>query len=505
VNFRHAVGAITLLLVVAFYAPIAEGADSITIALQSVGIESDPQDETDLNLHIFAPLVARLPDGTIVPSVAQSWDVSDDGRTWTFHLAKGLKFHGGDPITSEDVKFSLERAAATPGEEVRTSLQGASVETVDDFTVKLTTDNLHMYSDVANLPIISHKAAGLSGLEAKQQAFTSGPYVPVNLVPNQGATLKKNTQYSLASTAWEEVTLREVSDPTARVALLLSGDVDVIDGVPPNEIEGLSGKVQIAGAASDYVEVLQFGPANSPISNSSLREAIDLGLDRRRLAQVESKRANAAVQPALDLVAGYSSGVVRGYDLKKAQDLVQSAAPGQPITIFHAQGSERGAQAADEIKDMINNIGLKGDVAAIDVKDAFGGKLPKDMPWTFVYATALAPSASEIAELVGPAGKDNLGGWSEPAISQALKKSGDFKDLMSAVDKTRLLLPLFRWENVWAARPGIGMTPSRDGLLLVQYLQTVQAACSDCKSGYRYCLSKSQCLKADEQCDNWCK
>ena len=115
--------------------------DSLTIALTNEPTTLDPQLAADsiggmiiLNLH--DPLVRRDSDGNVVPGLAETWEVSDDGMSITFHLQEGVKFQDGSGLTAEDVAFSLNRAIDKPQSELYTSFMD-SAEAVDGSTVKV--------------------------------------------------------------------------------------------------------------------------------------------------------------------------------------------------------------------------------------------------------------------------------------------------------------------------------------------------------------------------------
>lgn len=159
-----------------------EAKDSLTIALTNEPTTLDPQLAADsiggmiiLNLH--DPLVRRDPDGNVVPGLAETWEVSDDGMSITFHLQEGVKFQDGSGLTAEDVAFSLNRAIDKPQSELYTSFMD-SAEAVDGSTVKVNLKYKELaalqYLTQTNSAIVSKAYVESVGMRTMRQSH-AGP------------------------------------------------------------------------------------------------------------------------------------------------------------------------------------------------------------------------------------------------------------------------------------------------------------------------------------------
>ncbi len=188
--------------------------------------------------QIFDQLVEVQGD-KIVPGLAESWEHSPDGLEWTFHL-RDAQFSNGDPVTPEDVKFSIERFA-DPKVNVNYATLGAaidSVDVVDDKTVKINLnsvdgaflDNLAMFAAA----IVPQKVVEQEGdKDFAENPVGSGPFMVTEFKRGQETVLERNPHY------WREgepyldgVTFEYVPDANTRTLKLRSGEVDVADALP---------------------------------------------------------------------------------------------------------------------------------------------------------------------------------------------------------------------------------------------------------------------------------
>ena len=179
--------------------------------------------------NIYETLTKINEDGSVSPLLAESWKASDDLKTYTFKLRKGVKFHNGEPFDSAAVKFSYDRNAAANSTNKDKSLYQAfeSVTAPDAETIVVAIK----YSE-PNLPFLIGQACG-SIVEPKSaptnvtQPVGTGPYTLGGWAKGSSITLNKWPDYrNAAAIKLSKVTIRFISDPSAQVAALLSGDID---------------------------------------------------------------------------------------------------------------------------------------------------------------------------------------------------------------------------------------------------------------------------------------
>ena len=202
--------------------------------------------------NIYDPLVRRDRSLKVEPALAERWE-QPDPKTWRFHLRRGVKFHGGESFSADDVVFSYNRAIG-PGSQINSYFQSvAEVRKVDDFTVDFITKvpNPIFLEEITNFMILSklwceaNNATQPTDLtKTKEENFATrnangtGPFILGVREPDRRTTLRANPawwdkpQHNLT-----EVTFNVIGNAATRVAALLSGDVDMIYTVPPQDMQ----------------------------------------------------------------------------------------------------------------------------------------------------------------------------------------------------------------------------------------------------------------------------
>jgi peptide/nickel transport system substrate-binding protein len=202
--------------------------------------------------HVYEGLVARGKNLEIEPGLAERWETSDDGLRWRFYLRKGVKFQDGSDFTADDVVFSADRVRAQ-GSNFQTRVpSGTKVEKVDDHTVDfiLSSPNPILVSQWHSWYIMSKKwaeansAAAPTPASATTPSFASlhasgtGPFSIESHQPGVKTVFKKNPNYwGKVEHNLDEIVFTPINSDATRVAALLSGEVDVIEPVPIQDIQ----------------------------------------------------------------------------------------------------------------------------------------------------------------------------------------------------------------------------------------------------------------------------
>ncbi len=187
--------------------------------------------------NIFEGLTRFGPDGSINPGLASSWDVSEDGKTYTFHLREGVKFHDGTDMNADDVVFSLDRARAEDSTNAQKALFASieSVTAVDPLTVevKLSEPNGNFPFNMAwgDAVIVAPESIA----DAATNPVGTGPFVFKEWVQGDHVTITRNPDYWGDPVALSEATFKFISDPNAAFAALMAGDVDAFPNFPAPE------------------------------------------------------------------------------------------------------------------------------------------------------------------------------------------------------------------------------------------------------------------------------
>ena len=233
----------------------------------------------------------------LVPAVAESWTVSEDGRTFTFKLRPGLKFHSGNPLTAEDVAFSLQRVVRlnkTPAFLI-TQLGwtpanvGDLVTAVDPGTVRLTIKEEFAPSLVLNLlssmvgsvvdrkTVLAHEKDGDLGYAwLKTNSAGSGPFQLRGWKPNESVILDANPDYRLGPPRLKRVVIRHVPEPGAQRLLLEKGDVDIARNLTADQVKGIAGNPSVTVEAFPTAETyyLALNQKDERLAKPGVRQAM---------------------------------------------------------------------------------------------------------------------------------------------------------------------------------------------------------------------------------------
>ncbi len=279
-------------------APAATGATlKVALGLEPQGL--DPGLAVVGSSHQIIDLVySRLTnldaEAKVVPDVAKSWDISDDGKTYTFHLRDDVFFQNGDKLTAEDVVFTFNRltdpktgyAYATQWESFK------SAKALDDSTVQVEltqpTGPFLTFLAFPGSSIVPKKEVEARG-NLSDSPVGSGPWNFVSYQPGSKLVLERNDKYYGAKPALQKLDIAYITDPTERANALLGGTVDFASQIDPKDYDrivetpGFKGSEQVGGRwffimTQDTV---------SPLDNPKVRQAISLAVDRDVLSEVQ--------------------------------------------------------------------------------------------------------------------------------------------------------------------------------------------------------------------------
>src|SRR2546425_1075642 len=286
-----------LVLVVSLPAPVAAQTkdDTLVYAIQSDMQNWDPpnsvlRESIILGYHVFDHLAARdLKTGKVGPSLATAWRNLDD-TTWEVKLRPGVRFHDGTPFTARDVKASFDRVL-DPEKKLtaRGSLvQIKSVEVLDDHTVRFKTDGPYplFVERMTALVMQSEKVIKDKGHEWMQEnPIGTGPYKLVRWAKKQEHLLVRNDDYWGPKPAFKYVRVRIIPEQATQIAELISGGVDVIKAVPPDQMDVInkSGAARTSSSPILRTAMLQLDQAArtgpNPFTDRRVRQAANLAVD----------------------------------------------------------------------------------------------------------------------------------------------------------------------------------------------------------------------------------
>lgn len=231
--------------------------DNLVFATSTEPLGLDPAlvddvDSGNVLCNIYESLLRFKDKSTEVePSLAEKWDISDDGLVYTFYLRKGIKFHDGTPFNAEAVKFNFDRQSPEnmiPKMSYAPLVLGDidKTEVVDEFTFRVTlkrpsTPFINNMAMCYSAPIASPTALKKYNNSLMDHPVGTGPYKLVAWDRGQNIILTTNDDYWGPKPAVQNVIIRIMKDTSARVVALNNGEVDIINGIDANVVEQLNG------------------------------------------------------------------------------------------------------------------------------------------------------------------------------------------------------------------------------------------------------------------------
>lgn len=278
-------------LAAAMAASPALAQDSLTIALQLEPPHLDPTSaaagaiDQAVYANIFEGLTRFGPDGSVNPGLASSWEISEDGLTYTFHLVEGAKFHDGTDFEATDVVFSLDRARAEDSVNAQKALFAGieSVEAVDPATVKVTLsapDGLFLFKMAWGDAVI---VAPESIDDIKTNPVGTGAFTFDSWVQGDSITIAKNPDYWGEPAMLESATFKYISDPTAGFAAMMAGDVDAFVAFPaPENLPQFDAdpRFKVLIGSTEGETILAMNNGRAPFDNKLVREAVAHAINR---------------------------------------------------------------------------------------------------------------------------------------------------------------------------------------------------------------------------------
>jgi len=268
--------------------------DDITVAMQLEPPHLDPTSaaagaiDSVLYTNVFEGLTRFMGDGSVVPGLAESWEISEDGLTYTFKLREGVTFHDGTTMDAEDVKFTLDRINAEDSANAQKALYAAisEVNVIDPQTVevKLSEPNGNMLFNLAwgDAVIVAPETVET----IKQTPIGTGAFKFENWNQGDKITLTRNDDYWGEAPALASATFKFISDPTAAFASVMAEDVDVFTGFPaPENIPQFEAdpRFQVLIGSTEGETILSINNKREPFDNVKVREAVAHAIDRQAI------------------------------------------------------------------------------------------------------------------------------------------------------------------------------------------------------------------------------
>ncbi len=474
--------------------PNAKEGGSITITYKDDVATLDPAIGYDwqnwsMIKSLFDGLMDYVPGTTeLRPGLAESYEVSDDGLTFTFHLRPGVTFHNGREMVAEDVKYSLNRVTnpetQSPGAGFFASIKGydavtdgsadslEGVEATDPQTVTITLsrpDATFLHVMALNFAsIVPREAVDAAGGDFGKNPVGTGAFKLGEWTIGQRLVFEKNADYWRDGIPYLDQIVFEVGqEPIVALLRLQQGEVDVPgDGIPPAKFQ------EVMGDPSQAERVVEGGQLQTgyitlnvntpPLDKLAVREAINMAINKDRIVQIINGRAIPATQPLPPSMPGYTEGFAGyPYDPEGAKaKLAEAGVEGGFDTQLYVMNTDPNPRIAQAIQQDLSEIGVRAEIRSLAQANVIeaGGAGQAPMIWSggMAWIADFPDPSNFYGPILGCAGAGD-GGWNwskfcDEGLDAEATKADSFQD---PSDPERLQMWSDVYQKVMAEAPWV--------------------------------------------------
>lgn len=377
-------------------APVLADGEPVVVR-GSIGSEPDnlnpwlsAASDTEAVFHnVFEGLVLYDEKGAIIPGLAEDWEISEDGLTYTFYLRDDVTFHNGQKMTAEDVIYSYECLSGLGGEEALSSkfTTITSLEAPDDYTVVMTISE-------ANSAFLQFTTAAILPEGYEEQSSSpvgTGPFSFVEYVPGQKIVLEKNEDYYEESRMpkIDQAEIYIMTDESAVVTALQSGQLDM-GIVYADTADYITGDFEIHSSPQNMVQLLALNNSVAPFDDIRVRQAFNYVIDKQQI--IDGVFAGYATElysnfsPMMAVYYNDELSELYSTDVEKAKELMKEAGyeDGLEITITVPSNYQKHIDTAQVIVEQLKQINVKATIEPVE-----WGTWLEDVYTNFDYQTTI--------------------------------------------------------------------------------------------------------------------
>ncbi len=358
-------------------APVYGG--NIVVGVQQDIDSLDPHKATaagtkEILFNIFEGLVKPDEDGNLIGAVASGYTLSEDGYTYTFFLREGVKFHNGETVTAEDVKYSLERASGLlDGTPLISVLSIVTDVTVSDDGKEVTVT----VSDPNPELIYNFTAAIIpagSGEDSESEPIGTGPFKFVSYKPQESIVVEKNQDYWVEGVPYVDgATFKIIADPDTALLEMKGGNIDIYAYLTDSQATEISDYMNVEHAASNVVQALFLNNAVAPFDDVNVRRAVCYALGGDEVNEfVAGGNGTVVASAMLPALGDYYNDVTSIYgtsaDPGKAKEVLAEAGytDGISFRIDVPSNYEFHMQTAEVIAEQMKAAGIDATINPVE-------------------------------------------------------------------------------------------------------------------------------------------
>lgn len=320
-------------------------------------------------------------DGTttdVIPQLAEKWEISDDGLTYTFHMNEEAKFHDGTPVTAEAVKYSYTRAmdvGKSAAGQFKNVINKDSFEVVDEHTIKITLEKPFapflktlgtVFANIVNPKLADNHGSDLGETYIADKEMGSGPYILESWDRGQKLVLKANEDYWGTMPTLKTVNILIVNEPSTARLMMEKGEVDLIDYtmISPDVLNQMDGKngVTIVNSPGYQIDDIAINTENEYLKDPKVRQALAHAVNYDSIINDillgGAKRIGGIVPEGM---FGYNADItLYDFDLEKSKALLKEAGyeKGFPLEIAISENNEVRKNIAVMMQSDFKKIGI---------------------------------------------------------------------------------------------------------------------------------------------------
>jgi peptide/nickel transport system substrate-binding protein len=342
-------------------------------------------EEYIVNYLVFSGLTEIDRSGEVKPDLAESWEASDDLKSWIFHLRKDVTFHDGSAFTAEDVKATIERVMdKATASTARVNFEIVeSIEIVDDHTIRF-----HLSQPYAGFAeILGDRQVRIVSSDHLETIASdpvgTGPFKLESFQPGDRIELVKNDDYYNPDLPkLDAITIRIIPERSAQFAGLETGELDLIWDVPPETVGEYEGNpdVMMDSVATSTWDGIIMNASQEPFDDEKVRRAVSLALDKQALVDIalfgNGTPSHTMIPPSHPF---YNDELpLTKVDTERAKELLAEAGfeDGFEITLYVPVGRPTRERLGLGVADMLKDIGVRANLQRVPwdkfVKDIEG-------------------------------------------------------------------------------------------------------------------------------------
>ncbi len=377
-------------LTVAFCGCGSDKADSSSI---TIGIPQDLEDSLDPHVavaagtkeilfNIFEGLVKPDKNGDLNPAVADSYEISEDGLTYTFHLRKGVKFHDGSTVTADDVLFCIQKNADADS----SSAYASAFSNIKEYRAE--GENIIITLNQKDTDFLQYMTMAIipkSNENPDTNPIGTGPYKYVSRSPQENIVLTRFDGYWGEKAHIKDVTLKICASADSIVMYLLGGSVDLFARVTTTQVDQLKdGNFDILEGTMNLVQAMYLNNAFEPFKDERVRQALCYAIDRQEILNIsfagKGTVIGSSMFPAFGKYYIDETKDVYKTDLEKAKALLKEAGyeTGLSFSITVPSNYQPHIDTATVIVEQLKKIGVDAKIKLVEwdswVADTYVGR-----------------------------------------------------------------------------------------------------------------------------------